>query len=807
MKPPVRYATSPNPGRYPRLLLLTTWLALPAVVQAGDYLFTNLDGAVIITGYTGSVAEVTIPNLLQGRPVTIIGDFTFSRCSSLTSITLPNSVTRIGEGAFQGCANLTNITLGNKVASIGPRAFSACASLTGIRIPNSVTNIGEDALRSCTSLTNVTLGRGVTNLGHRFFGCRSLTTITVEALNPVYSSIDGVLFNKQQTTLIQCPEGKAGTCTVPEGVIRIGVDAFADCRSLTNILIPDSVTTLAGDAFSGCNSLASITLGHGITGIGRNAFRGCTRLSDVTLGGSITNIGDYAFGDCTSLTLIAIPNSVTRIGAGAFYWCTGLTTMTVPGSVTTIGRDAFRGCGRLPNITLGSGVTNLGNRFSACRSLTRITVDALNPVYSGVDGVLFNKDQTTLIQFPEGKTGSYTMPKTVTVLGDHAFADCAGVTNITLCANVTRIGAQAFASCTGLTDLALPDAATSLGEDALRGCRTLTAVSIGSGLTNIGGRLAACPSLSRIAVDARNTAYSSVDGVLFSKDRTTLIQCPEGITGSYTVPGSVTRLGDNAFADCTGLTNITIPDSAAIIGSRAFCYCAQLDRLALPDSVTSVGEDAFRGCRALADLSIGSSVTNMPRRFSGCLNLKRITVDARNPVYCSVDGVLFNKRQTTLIQCPEGKVGSYTIPASVTRLGENAFADCTSLSNINISGSVTSIGTRAFSWCTGLTGITIPPNVTRIEYRAFESCGRLTAVYCKGNAPVLGADVFNSDYKAAVYYLPGTKGWGPTFGGRSAALWNGPEPAHSQAPPGSADSSQDIRYRQFLAFEPLYGGD
>jgi hypothetical protein len=327
------------------LLLL---LMLPAMVQA-QFIFTTNNGTITITGYTGSGGAVTIPDTSNGWPVTSIGVQAFINCYSLTSVTIPRSVTNIGNNAFYGCDSLTSATIPNSVISIGEYAFFG-TSLTSITIPNSVTSIGDRAFGDCTRLT----------------------AITVDALNSVYCSVAGVLFNKSQTTLIQCPGGKEGSYTIPNSV----------------------------------------------TNIGNNAFFSCWLLTSVTIGTNVTNIGNSAFYECDSLTSVTVPSSVTSIGYGAFGDCT---------------------------------------------RLTAITVAALNSVYCSVAGVLFNKSQTTLSEYPAGKAGtSYTIPNSVTSIGGEAFRGCYSLTNVTIPNSVSSIQGGAFYACTNLTGVYFQGNAPSL---------------------------------------------------------------------------------------------------------------------------------------------------------------------------------------------------------------------------------------------------------------------------------------------------------------------------------------------------------
>ena len=219
--------------------------------------------------------------------VTSIGDSAFCNCTSLTSVTIPNSVTSIGEFAFRGCSSLTSVTIPNSVTSIGDGAFASCTSLTGIRVTEGNSHYSSDA--------------------------------------------SGVLFNKDKTTLVQCP-GAFAAYTIPDSVTSIGGSAFRGCSSLTSVTIPDSVTSIGSDAFQGCTSLTSVTIPDSVTSIGGWAFYYCTSLTSVTIPDGVTSIGGWAFYNCTSLTSVTIPDSVTSIGMSAFEDCTSLTDVYYAGS-------------------------------------------------------------------------------------------------------------------------------------------------------------------------------------------------------------------------------------------------------------------------------------------------------------------------------------------------------------------------------------------------------------------------------------------------------------------------------------------
>ena len=270
------------------------------------------NGEVTITDcYTAIQGEWTIPSTIEGYPVTNIGDYAFSSCRELTSVTIPDSVTSLGQGAFSSCENLVSITIGNGVINIGDWAFYDCESLTSITIPDSVTSIGEHAFSGCESLESITIGNGVTDIGSSaFFTCDRLARVNITDLsawcniNFSDSSANPLYYAKKlylQGTLVS-------NLIIPEGVTSIGTLAFYECDSLTSITIPDSVTSIGKNAFYQCESLESIVIGNGVTSIGESAFDCCRNLVSVTIGDGITSIDKNAFGFCWNIDRVNITN-------------------------------------------------------------------------------------------------------------------------------------------------------------------------------------------------------------------------------------------------------------------------------------------------------------------------------------------------------------------------------------------------------------------------------------------------------------------------------------------------------------------
>jgi len=406
-------------------------------------------------------------------------------------------------------------------------------------------------------------------------------------------------------------------------------------------------------------------------------------------GKPVTRIRDSAFYARNNLTRVAIPHSVTRIGDAAFYSCNSLVSVAVPASVTHIGHGAF----------------------GACLSLTDIEVDPANPDFQSVNGVLFNADRTLLHTYPAGFTGPYSIPDSVIKIGNSAFHYCRNLSQITIPSSVTQIGDYAFFSCTSLPGITLPYSVTSIGDFAFGSCFSVSNVMIPASVTRIGGgAFGGCHGVTNIEVEPTNPAFKSVDGVLFNSDQTVLYGYPAGRAGTYSVPESVSAIGNGAFFDCINLTGITIPDSVTDIGSSVFRFCRMLTNIAIPDSVSRIGDSAFYYCSGLVEVSLPRSTT-------------------------SLEDLVFYR-------CT--KLTDLTIPSTVTKIGDRAFEACARLAHLQLPDSISTIGEGAFRDCRALRSITFPSALESLEDSAFINCGSLVSAYFRGDAPAFfGVEAFD----------------------------------------------------------------
>ena len=398
-----------------------------------------------------SLTSVTIPN-----SVTNIGISAFYGCSSLLSISIPNNVTNIDNNAFRGCTSLTSVTIPNSVMSIGDYAFYGCTGLTSITIPNRVTYIGEYTFKGCTSLTSVTIGESVSEIGKSAFeSCTSLTSVVWNAIHCVNFIIPDAPFPNSVTSF-----------TFGEKVEHVPAYLCYDMSVLASITIPNSVTSIGGGAFSGCSSLTSVTIPHSVTSIGNDAFYGCSSLTSVAIPSSVTSIGYAAFSGCSSLTSVIIPNGVTNID-GVFYGCSSLTSVTIPNSITSIGGYTFYGCSSLTSITIPNSVTSIGiGAFDGCSSLTSVAIPSS---VTSIEKRTFRGCSSLT---------SVTIPNSITSIGESAFENCTSLTSITIGESVSKIGYSAFSGCSSLTSITIPNSIRSIGDWAFRDCSSLTYIEL-----------------------------------------------------------------------------------------------------------------------------------------------------------------------------------------------------------------------------------------------------------------------------------------------------------------------------------------
>ncbi len=475
---PVFAATSGTTGNCTWSLNGTT-LTISGNGKTADYSYGIQDGYIVSTAPWGN----GIRKVIISDGVTGIGNCAFTGCAYLTNLTIPDSITSIGKYAFAYCVSLTSVTISDSVTSIGEFAFETCVSLTSANIPDGLTSIAKGVFANCSSLTSITIPEGVTSIGDyaflvcsltditipknvksigvwAFWQCDSLTNIEVDKNNKNYSSLDGVLFNKDKKTLICYPAGKNYTFyAIPDSVKSICEYAFGHCSSLTSVTIPDSVTSIGADAFWYCSSLTSVNFGSNVTSIGHNAFMDCSSLTSVTIPASVTSIGHSVFSHCNSLTNIVvdknnqnycsldgvlfskdkkfiscypagkkdkfytIPNGVKSIGDSAFEYHYSLISVTIPDSVESIGSSAFRGCSSLASVTIGNGLTNINyNVFDDC--------DLLKTVY--YRGSKDDRNKITILSYNTKLTSATWYYDSCIGAANHAY-DNACDTNCNVC--------------------------------------------------------------------------------------------------------------------------------------------------------------------------------------------------------------------------------------------------------------------------------------------------------------------------------------------------------------------------------------
>ena len=549
-----------------------------AIVPIYTYTLDDANRATI-TGYSGNATALYIPDEIDGHEVVAIGDRAFQNRTDLRTVMIPDSVTRINIGAFSGCINLANITLSKKIEKIGENAFYNCDSLQSVEIP--------------------------------------------KCLNDVYARYDSI--------------------DIPNGV-------FNECSNLKTIIFEEGSTVIADALFRGCDGLESVTIPNTVTQIYGYAFADCKNLKNINISDSVTVLGENVFQNDTSITEINLPDSITALGRGVFSGCDRLKSIVIPDSVTNIGISAFSECKNLESVTLSKELEKIGeNAFYNCDSLQSIEIPkSLKDVYATYDSIdtpngVFNEcDNLKTIAFEEGSTviadalfrgcdglEEVKIPKTVTVIKNHAFNECIKLKAVEISNGMKEIGDSAFSECSNLQKVILPDTVNSMGTNIFYNCINLTEVH----LPNIRQNITA------------NTFYN----------------CKKLTTINF--PSTLTTIGNSAFSGCESLPEAILPSGVEKIESNAFKNCKALKKAAVPDTVSSIGSSAFYGCEALTDITLGSKLKKIESQtFYGCIVLPSIVI----PYNVTTIG------DSAFVNCT--KLTQITVPRNTTSIASNAFS-------------------------------------------------------------------------------------------------------------------------------------
>lgn len=620
------------------------------------------------------------------------------------------------------------------------------------------------AFQGSVSLEEITLPARMTSVelaSALFDGCDALENIYVEAGSANYVSVDGLLCDETGATLLYYPSGRTGAFTVPVTITAIGDGAFAGHKGLTQVTIGAYVQSVGEGAFEGCVGLTSVEFASAAIPqemtIGEGAFRDCAYLERVTFGenSNVTSIGGYAFSGCRRLEAFTIPETVTEIGTYAFENCATLEEITLTGQSVTVGNYAFSGCESLDSVSIGASVEsfNFILVFNDCAAITTVNVDPNNAFFATYDDVLYNKDLTTLIFCPRGRT-EVSIADSTLVIGDNAFESCQ-ITDVTLPDGVTTIGAKAFresaltqitlpesllsicdeAFCSSkVTALAIPESATQIGKSAFSSCRSLKSVTLPSTLTSIGERMFySCSALESIKIPETVT---SIGAYAF----TSCSALPEIV-----LPAGVTEIGANAFQSCSSIESMVISSGVTGINNYLFQSCSSLTSVTLPAGIKSIGMMAFYSCRALSEITLPSGLESIgSTSFANCAALTSVVIP--ETVTSIGSSAFYNCGSLTALDLPDGisstasnafqncfSLQSITLPAALTAINSSLFSGCTALKSLVLPEGLLTIGSSAFSNCKSLTELQLPASVVTVSAGAFTGCAALSLTVDQAN--------------------------------------------------------------------------
>ena len=724
-----------------------------------------------------------------------IGTSAFSNCNSLRTVKL-SGVNTIESGAFYGCDELVNLEMSDTLTTIEGSAFCSCTSLKTVIFSDSVTTIADGSFTDCTGLESVTIGKGCTSVTASAFTRNvNLVKFDVSEDNESYTSVDGVLYNKEKTAVVCYPKSLSGEYVIPDTVTSIEKAAFENCNKLTKITIGSGVETVNPYAFNQCNLLATVVFKDSDTAnkkICERAFYYCGSLTEVDFGNAVTSIGDYAFTICSKIKSLEFPDSLTSIGQFAFSPYTDRTGGTYKES-------------NLESVKFGTGLKTIGNyAFYDDRKISKLefTGDNLTSIgsYAFYDNLALEELNLSGDNVSIGDNAFNNCNKLKTVnlksgiksIGSYAFRDCTVLDDIKLCSELETIGAYAFYNCGNLQSIEIPDNVTKIDNNTFENCSSLKSVSIGKSCTTISATaFNNATKLEKITVSADNEKYSSVDGALLNKEKTSIILYPKSKSGEFVIPDTVTSIADRAFSSCPNLTKITIGANVESVGAYAFSSCSALTDVVFKDSTIKkkvIGLYAFYNCQALSNVDFGNAVTsigsfafmidkslesiefpNSLESIGRCAfscydygttgsyfasNLK--SVKFGSGLKSIADYAFYENRALNTVKFTGvalTSIGSESfcniaiteldLSGTDTSIDREAFYNCNSLETVKLSG-VKTIGQNAFYNCRKLTSVELSENLTTIESGAFQSCVALKNIDIPNKVTKLNDNTFSN---------------------------------------------------------------
>ena len=592
---------------------------------------------------------------------------------------------------------------GYTVRKIDIQAFYGRSELKEIVIPDSVTVIDYEAFRGCKSL-HLRIGSGVKEI--RSGALVGVGYIKVSEENPHFLAVDGNLYTKDKTTLLQYTEkDKESVFTVPDGITTIGVAAFADCAGLSEIRFPDTLKNVRWSAFEGCSGLSTLAFPDGTEHLDGGAFTNCSSLSEVSVGVGLKAIGAMAFDGCCSMKKLRYGGTSADFRAVSLGedWADGAKSMRIETKDNVSPNESGA-----PSLLLDYTVSKDGKSCTVsgiglCKDKNLYfpsEIDGYAVTEIGISEPWDNGLSENMIFFEgsfEGRTDieSVFIPDGVSKIGDNAFKNCTCLKSVWISGSVKTLGISAFEGCTALESVVLAEGLEEIGSNAFFGCTALGEIVLPDSVNAVcTGALAA--GTAKITASERNPFFLTVDGNLYTKDGKTLLQYAAGKQDSaFTCPASVTEINALALRSCEALTDVVLGENVMTIESEAFCDCKNLSFIHIPDRVSIIGESAFRGCVSLSRPRFGYGVREIGAfAFNGCASLHQAPL---------CDGVT-EIRWGTFCAC--ASLHKIFVPDSVTCIADFAFSDCTALQEVSLPSSLTYLDEGAFRGCSSLKTVT-----------------------------------------------------------------------------------------------------